>query len=279
MNPEHESSECSSVCLDERQIVVQELLIDHCSALDVAAEVRFERFSSLFTIQNPQRNNLATSCRDQVRDLEQKVATIAGNIPEMSTPEGTVHPENSELYLDQEIIRAQSASELADWRRRHQLHRKYIQDTLNGSRPPEGQTELFVWDQATKALDHLSNLTPEEDIERAVCVLAEIQRKQIRMSTALWSAPLNSVKAAATTVASTVALFGVGAGLLTGVGTTGLQYGYQGYDNYRQRRKLSAPEAGAIATINKHGFKYRTFVQTCMINLNVEGSIEELLDG
>ena len=264
--------------LDSRQIAVKDLCNDNACTLENVAEIRFRDFRSLQCLVPEARTDLAHRAMDQVTDLQAQVALVARSISQISTAEGTVDIQAGEKYVAQEVLRELFLDDTVGWMKRHRLHLSSAEGAVGKVNMPKGNTEQIIWAQTKNVLEgNLSNLSIEEEIMRSISILFEIRMQRERMWLAFCAAPIHSIKAVATTVASTVALLGIGAGLSIGLATTGAQYAHNGYGNIRQRRKFSRPECNAQKFLRTNSYTHRSYILHCMDKLKIYGNVEELI--
>lgn len=264
--------------LDSRQAEVQDICYINANTLNTVAERRFRHFNGLDCIVPEDRTDLADRAIGQVTDLQEKVVFLAGNISQISTAAGTVDIQAGEQYLGQEVLREECLDEAMSWRKRNRLYLLSAQQEVGKENMPTGNTEQIIWVETKNVLEgDLSNLSTEEEIMRSISILSEIRMQRERMRFAFYAAPMHSIKAVATTVASTVALLGMSAGLSLGLATTGAQYAHRGYGNIRQRRKFSRPECNAQKFLQAKSYTHRSLILHCMAKLEIYENIEELI--
>jgi len=268
----------AGIPLDSRQIAVKDLCNENANNLEKVAEKRFRDFTRLQCLEPEERTDLAHRAMEQVTDLQDQVALLAANISMVSTTEGTVDIHAGEQYLAQEVLREQFLDDTMGWIKRHRLHLSSAEGTVGKANMPTGNTEQIIWVETKNVLEgDLSNLSTEEEIMRSISILSEIRMQRERMRFAFYAAPMNSIKAVATTVASTVALLGMSAGLSLGLATTGAQYAHRGYGNIRQRRKFSRPECNAQKFLQAKSYTHRSLILHCMAKLEIYENVEELI--
>lgn len=269
--------ESPDIPFDQRQKYLQDELYQHVDTLEITSQIRYQNFQGLQGIVNIDRTALSDRATGQVDDLKGQVQTVGENVLRISTAAGSVDPTAGADYLEQELLRESLVEDLFGWLNRYKMYREYIVETL-GDKAPRGNTEVGICGETLRILHgDLSDLSEEEEILRAAAILAEVQKQREQMGAALYAAPVHSLKAVAASIVSTVACFGVSAGVSLGLATTGAQYAHKGYDNFRQGRKLALPERNAKKLLRERFYSHRTCVQQCLSQLDIRGNPAEVV--
>ena len=273
-----EESKSTNTTLDSRQSRLQSYLRTDANTLEHESGIRYNSFKNVHFILEPRNTELAQRSKDQILDLKDIVGGVANDVPSMSTSSGGISEEQSLLYLEEEILRATNLGILDDWNERFKKHIKYIRENFRGRRFPCSNREQDICNSTIAILeDHISDLTEQEECMRACLILSEIYKQRSSLSKAFLLTPVNSVTAVAATIASTIAVLGVSAGITIGASTTGVQYAHQGYKNMRRSSNFSAPMRSSISLITEYAKKDRQFVQCCLVSAGIHESIFDVI--
>lgn len=204
--------------------------------------------------------------QSRVGDLSKTFSHISSTIPRISVhKDERIHPEKSTEYVSQEIVREELKDTLGNWLQDYRIAREKVSDLRNRKQSTITQQESICYAGYEHLCEHLSNLSPEKEYQRACYVLRRIQLERARIMHEILCAPIRGTyELSAKTVTLLSSLVDVTHGLVMGIIELSAEYGIHISLRLQEWKRLAHPAHSSDAFIknfpeNDQSLKERYF--------------------